>query len=100
MTATETQMLVDRLDSIDTKLGMVVEKVTAQVAICGPTRKRVDGVCATVYGNGGTGLKTEVAQLKTVSGMRSRGFWVVIGLISTVVSGTVLAVGSWVVALM
>lgn len=89
MTPAEVQMITNRLDAIDGKLDTVVEKVTTQAAVCPPTRKRVDEVCETVYGEGG--IVSRTTALETVSRMRSKGFWVMVGLVSAIASGAVIA---------
>ena len=93
MTHDDAQAIHDRLDRQDEKLDRIVEAVTRQVAICGPTRARLAGVCESVYGNGQNGLIRKVERLETVRAMRSKGFWAVVSLVSAIVSGAILAVG-------
>ena len=93
MTRDEARALHERLDRQDEKLDKIVEAVTRQVAVCGPTRARLDAVCDTVYGDGQNGLIRKVERLETVREIGSKGFWAMVSLVSAVVSGAILAVG-------
>jgi len=90
----------DKLDKQDEKLDRIVEAVTRQVAICEPSRDRLEKVCRVVYGNNGDGLKGKVKGLETVRKIRSKGFWVLVVCFLTVVSGTILTIGQAVLAAM
>jgi hypothetical protein len=92
MNKDEAQSIHDRLDRQNEKLDRIVEAVTMQVAICGPTRARLDAVCESVYGNGQDGLVRKVERLETVREIGSKGFWAMVSLVSAVVSGAILAV--------
>ncbi len=94
MTSEDLQSLHDRLDRLDDKLDRIAESVTRQVAICGPTRTRLDGLCHTVYGDGQEGLLRKVERLETVREIGSRGFWALVSLVSAVVSGAIVTLGS------
>lgn len=100
MTDDQAARIHERLDRQDEKLDRIVEAVTRQVAICGPTRARLDGVCATVYGNGQDGMIRELEQLKTVRAIGSKGFWALVSLMSAVISGAILAIGGTLLTLM
>jgi hypothetical protein len=93
MTTSEIQTLHERLDRLDDKLDRIMETVTRQVAICGPTRARLDALFETVYGNGQDGLLRKVERLETVREISKRGFWALVSLVAAIVSGAVLAVG-------
>jgi len=90
----------DKLDKQDEKLDTIVEAVTKQVAICEPSRDRLEKVCETVYGNNGDGLKGKVKGLETAREIRGKGFWLLVACFLTVISGTILAVGRAVLAAM
>jgi len=100
VTTGEAQAIHDRLDKQDEKLDKIMQAVTRQVAVCEPTRTRMAAVCDTVYGNGQNGLKNRVTALETVREIRGKGFWALVALVSSIVSGAVLAVGGAVVAAM
>jgi len=93
MTTDETRALHERLDRQDEKLDRIVEAVTRQVAICGPARDRLDAVCQSVYGDGQDGLIRKVERLQTVREIGSKGFWALVALVSSIVSGVILAAG-------
>ena len=93
MTHDEARALHERLDRQDEKLDRIVEAVTRQVAICGPTRARLDAVCLTVYGDGQDGLIRKIERLETVREIGSKGFWALVSLVAAVVSGAILAAG-------
>ena len=93
MTTEEIQMIHDRLDRQDKKLDRIMEAVTTQVAICGPSRERLGALCATVCGNGQDGLLRKVERLETAREIGGKGFWALVSLVSAVVSGTILATG-------
>ena len=93
MTHDEARALHYRRDRQDEKLDRIVEAVTRQVVVCGPTRARLDAVCETVYGDGQNGLIRKVQRLETVREIGSKGFWALVSLVSAIVSGAILAVG-------
>jgi len=90
--------LGERLDRQDEKLDRIVEAVTRQVAICGPTRVRLDALCETVYGDGQEGLIRKIERLETVHKIGSKGFWALVSLVAAVVSGAILAIGGTLLA--
>jgi len=98
MTNDEVRALAERLDRQDEKLDRIVEAVTRQVAICGPTRARLDAVCQTVYGDGQDGLIRKIERLETVREIGSKGFWALVSLVAAVVSGAILAAGGTLLA--
>lgn len=91
MTRDEANAINNRLDGVDRKLDRLLESVAAQVAVCKPSRERLDIVCGTVYGNGHKGLVSRVVRLETVGGLRSKGFWALVALVSAVASGAIVA---------
>ncbi len=89
MHSDDTASIHRRLDRLDRKLDQIVEAVTKQVTICGPSRERLDAVYATVYGNGRDGLMTRIVRLETVR----RVWWNIaaagLGLLSAIVASLV-----------
>jgi len=100
MTSEQAQAIHDRLDRQDEKLDRIVDAVTRQVAICGPTRARLDAVCETVYGDGQEGLIRKIERLETVREIGSKGFWALVSLVAAVISGAILAIGGTLLAWM
>lgn len=93
MTRDEIQSLHERLDRLDDKLDRIAEAITRQVAICGPSRARLEALGRTVFGDGQDGLVSKVERLETVREIGTRGFWALVSLVSAVVSGSILALG-------
>ena len=100
MTNGESAAINDRLDRQEEKLDKVLDAVTRQVAICGPTRARLDAVCDTVYGDGSEGLVRKVERLETVREIGSKGFWALVSLVAAIISGAILAIGGTLLAWM
>ena len=98
MTADEAREIHQRLDRQDEKLDRIMEAVAVQVTTCSAARHRLAQIEETVYGNGRDGLVREVQQLQTVRQIGSRGFWALVGLVASLVSGAILALGSAVLA--
>ena len=90
----------EKLDRHGEKLDQIMQAVTRQVAICEPTRERLNEVCDTIYGNGKDGLEGKVRVLETVREIGGKGFWALVGLVSTIIAGAILAVGGTLLALM
>lgn len=91
MTDGELRDVNRRLQRLEEKIDVIVDAVTRQVAICAPSRARLDGICKTIYGNGHDGLTIRIARLET-----ARRFWAhasagVLGLLS----GALLTVWAW-----
>lgn len=100
MTSDEAQRITERLDRHEAKLDRIMEAVAVQVTTCSAARGRLVDLEATVYGNGRDGLVREVEQLKTVRKIGSRGFWALVALVSSIVSGAILAAGGSLLAWM
>ncbi len=66
----------DRIDAVDQKLGHIEVAVTKIATTCNVCRPMV-------LGNGGKSIDKRVTILETVSGLRSKGFWALVALVST-----------------
>ncbi len=69
MTSGEATAINNRLDRQEVKMDTLLEKVSAQSVVFG----------------------ARLVKLETISGLRSKGFWVMVGLVSTVTSGCVVS---------
>ncbi len=69
MTSGEATAINNRLDRQEAKMDTLLEKVSAQSVVLG----------------------ARLVKLETISGLRSKGFWVMVGLVSTITSGCVVS---------
>ncbi len=69
MTGTEATAINSRLDRQEVKMDTLLEKVSAQSVVFG----------------------ARLVKLETISGLRSKGFWIMVGLISTITSSCVVS---------
>jgi hypothetical protein len=81
--------IYSRLDRLDGKLDQIMEAVTQQVTICGPSRAKLDAVCNTVYGNGRDGLVTRIDRLETIRRVAWHMAAATVGLLSAIVGSLI-----------
>lgn len=55
---------------------------------------KVDQILGCLHGNGREGLVSRVARLEEVRAIGSKGFWALVAFVSAIVSGSILAGGS------
>jgi len=96
MTATdELRAIRDRLDRFETrtdsKLDRVLEGQARLAEHCEALDSDMSRIKHTVYGNGDGGQVRDIERLKTISGIRSKGFWKAVTFVSAIVSGLVVA---------
>jgi hypothetical protein len=70
-------------------LDQIVEALTQQVTICGPSRAKLESLCNTVYGNGRDGLVTRIDRLETVRRVAWHVAAVTLGLFSATVGSLI-----------
>jgi len=102
MTSAEAATINQRLDghestltNIDEKVSKLLQSSIRQVTVCENSRKDLAEVRRTVFGNGDVGLKTRVDRLEGLSGLRSKAFWVIVGVAGTIASGLTVAGATW-----
>jgi hypothetical protein len=76
--------IYSRLDRLEAKLDQIVEALTQQVTICGPSRAKLESLCNTVYGNGRDGLITRIDRVETVRRVAWHVAAVTLGLVSAI----------------
>jgi len=92
MSTDELHAIHQRLDRLEEKLDSILTVVAEQMAVCGPTRQRLDVRFETGYGNGRDGLLTRVDRLETVRRLGAQLAAAVLGLLS----GIALTVLAWI----
>jgi tetrahydromethanopterin S-methyltransferase subunit G len=82
MSNDDVQAIHQRLDRLDDKLNDLFGTLAQQVAVCSPSRARLEAVSQTLYGNGREGLVTRVDRLETMRRFGGQVMAALVGLLS------------------
>ena len=91
MSTDDVQSIHQRLDRLDDRLNELFGTLAQQVAVCGPSRAKLEAMSQTLYGNGREGLVTRIDRLETMRHFGGQALAALLGLLS----GLSVAVLTW-----
>jgi hypothetical protein len=107
MTAADTQAISDRMDRFETAVFSKLDEhgrlISGMAQVQAAQQSTCQAMCAmhqrvheTVFGDGDDkiGHNVRIDRLEQRSELRSKGFWAMVALVSSIVSGSILAIGS------